>query len=133
MLINFGLQESVSQYSSCDQIGEKFKNTNENVTSSSAQLFASLADYDIFYRWKRTNNRDSVTNHNRKTRTADKKAPLGKSNESDASTFVRHFIILRPSSNISKDEETKGSKLTGKTHFIVQSFEYVAIENSLIY
>ena len=126
-MVNRDLQEGITSYSSCGQNGEKGKTVNTNLTSYNTQLFASLADYDIFYRWKRTYSNYSMTNHNRKTRTADKKAPIGINNESNDSTVVRHFIILRPTSNTSKDKEIKGSQLTGKTHFIVAHLTYLVI------
>ena len=76
------------------------KNSGETcMTSSNLQLFATLSDHDIFYRWQRVYNSnvnsDTMTNHTRKTRSVDKKAPKGMNNDSDKSkVLVSHLIIL---------------------------------------
>ena len=96
------------------------------MTSSSSQLFASLAGHDIFYRWQRIHNTngDNMTNHNRKTLSVDKKAPAKMNDDSDKkSIFVNHLIILRPHSKkcCDKGQETDGKTMKGRTRVSLKS------------
>ena len=89
-----------------------------NMTSSNLQLFASLADHDIFYKWQRVHSNvrnDIMTNHIRKTRSVDKKAPTRMNIDSDKSkVIVSHLIILKPNSRNSCDKEESLDGITMK-------------------
>ena len=94
------------------------------VTSSNLQLFASLADHDIFYRWQRVHNNtnsDNMTNHSRKTRSVDKKAPKSVNTDSGKSKItVNHWIILRPNSTNFCDNRNQSDEniMKGRTGII---------------
>ena len=102
-----------------DMQSNKAKETT--VTSSNLQLFASLADHDIFYRWQRVHSNvrnDIMTNHIRKTKSVDKKAPTRMNIDSDKSkAIVSHLIILKPNSrnDCDKEESLDGITMKGRT------------------
>ena len=99
-----------------DQQDKTTKYNSINMTSSKYKLFASLAEYDIFYRWQRIHNSsDSMTNQNRKARLVDMKAPTRVNNESNRNTSIQHFIILKPLENAHKDDQTNKDQIKGRT------------------
>ena len=97
------------------------KERKTTMTSSNSQLFASLADHDIFYRWQRVHyntNNDNMTNHSRKTRSVDKKAPKSVNTDSGKSKItVNHWIILRPNSTNFCDKQNQSDEniMKGRT------------------
>ena len=97
----------MSQWSTFEQKGEKEKKICMEDKSPTVELFACLSNHEIFHRWRRTYKSDSTTNHNRKTRVADKEAPLDTRRNLGGNTFVRHFIILKPSTKTYKGRKTE--------------------------
>ena len=90
------------------------------MTSADSQLFASLDEYDIFYRWHRIHSGDIMTNQKRKTKSVDKQAPTGINRESDNNTLVRHFIILKPCSGSFKDTQTSLRNMAGRKYLVLK-------------
>ena len=95
------------------------KERKTTMTSSNSQLFASLADHDIFYRWQRTHHMkgDNMTNQKKNTRSVDKKAPTRINIDSDKNSIhVKHLIILRPNLRkcCDKAKESDGQTMKGR-------------------